>query len=82
MILIFRYDFLHSKAHYEGIPIVASNMDTVGTFDMAKTLAGHTLFTTVHKHYAVEEWDAFADSVNRDPKVMLTTLCHVSVSIN
>uniref|UniRef100_A0AC35FGR9 GMP reductase n=1 Tax=Panagrolaimus sp. PS1159 TaxID=55785 RepID=A0AC35FGR9_9BILA len=39
VILTRDYDFRHSKHHYEGIPIVASNMDTVGTFDMAKTLA-------------------------------------------
>jgi GMP reductase len=70
------YDFLHSKGHYEGIPIVASNMDTVGTFDMAKTLAGHTLFTTIHKHYAVQDWEEFADSVNRDPKI----LDHIAIS--
>ena len=31
--------FRHSKQHYDGIPIIASNMDTVGTFEMAKTLA-------------------------------------------
>uniref|UniRef100_A0AC34FP81 GMP reductase n=1 Tax=Panagrolaimus sp. ES5 TaxID=591445 RepID=A0AC34FP81_9BILA len=70
------YDFLHSKGHYEGIPIVASNMDTVGTFDMAKTLAGHTLFTTIHKHYSVDEWEKFADSVERDPKI----LDHIAIS--
>uniref|UniRef100_A0AC34FKP0 GMP reductase n=1 Tax=Panagrolaimus sp. ES5 TaxID=591445 RepID=A0AC34FKP0_9BILA len=70
------YDFRHSKHHYEGIPIVASNMDTVGTFEMAKTLAGHTLFTTIHKHYSIDEWEAFADSINRDPKI----LDHIAVS--
>ena len=31
--------FRNSKRHYEGIPVIASNMDTVGTFEMAKALA-------------------------------------------
>ena len=31
--------FRNSKQIYNGIPIMASNMDTVGTFEMAKTLA-------------------------------------------
>jgi len=31
--------FRHSKHTYNGIPIIASNMDTVGTFEMAKSLA-------------------------------------------
>lgn len=28
-------------------------MDTVGTFEMADTLATNALFTTIHKHYSV-----------------------------
>ena len=31
--------FLHSKKVHEGVPIIASNMDTVGTFEMAAALA-------------------------------------------
>lgn len=31
--------FRNSKQEYEGIPVVAANMDTVGTFQMAKALA-------------------------------------------
>lgn len=31
--------FRNSKRTYKGIPVIASNMDTVGTFEMAKALA-------------------------------------------
>lgn len=31
--------FRNSKARYNGVPIIASNMDTVGTFEMATALA-------------------------------------------
>lgn len=65
--------FRNSKQHYEGIPVIASNMDTVGTFEMAKTLAEYDVFTTVHKHYSVEEWQRFAAD---NPSV----LKHVAIS--
>lgn len=39
---------------------MASNMDTVGTFEMALALAKYDLFTCIHKHYSVEAWMEFA----------------------
>lgn len=36
-------------------PIFASNMDTVGTFEMAKALEKHNWMTCLHKHYKVDE---------------------------
>jgi len=51
--------FRHSGAKYRGIPIVAANMDTVGTFDMARALTGHQLAVALHKHYAEAELTAF-----------------------
>lgn len=44
--------FRHSGAKYRGIPVIAANMDTVGTFEMARALTGHGLATALHKHYA------------------------------
>jgi len=54
------YTFLHSKQKFSGIPIIAANMDTVGIFSVAKEFAKNSLFTTIHKHYSVEEWVEFA----------------------
>jgi len=31
--------FRNSGRTYDGIPVMASNMDTIGTFEMAKKLA-------------------------------------------
>ncbi|XP_022236066.1 GMP reductase 2-like isoform X4 [Limulus polyphemus] len=53
------YKFCNSGQQYKGVPIIAANMDTVGTFEMAKALAKHGLFTTIHKHYSVEAWKEF-----------------------
>ena len=54
------FRFLHSDIVWKGIPIMAANMDTVGTFEMAKALAEHGLFTAIHKHYTIKEWQEFA----------------------
>uniref|UniRef100_A0A6Q2XQD5 GMP reductase n=1 Tax=Esox lucius TaxID=8010 RepID=A0A6Q2XQD5_ESOLU len=54
------YTFRNSKGSYRGIPIIAANMDTVGTFEMALALSKFTLFTAIHKHYSVDDWKEFA----------------------
>ena len=51
--------FLHSQKKYKGIPIVAANMDTTGTIEMARALARHQLSVALHKHYSDEELLAF-----------------------
>lgn len=53
------FKFLHSTTTWTGVPIMAANMDTVGTFAMAKVLAEDKLFTAIHKHYSVQEWNDF-----------------------
>ncbi len=58
------FTFLHSKYKWNGVPIMAANMDTVGTFEMAKALAKHKIFTAIHKHYSIEEWKGFMDSID------------------
>ncbi|WP_298367218.1 GMP reductase [uncultured Lutibacter sp.] len=60
------FTFLHSNYKWNGIPIMAANMDTVGTFEMAKELAKHKIFTAIHKHYSVEEWKDFVSSVDEE----------------
>ncbi|MCL6415676.1 GMP reductase [Aestuariirhabdus sp. Z084] len=53
------YTFVHSGSSWSGVPVVAANMDTVGTFAMASTLANHGMVTAVHKHYSLELWQEF-----------------------
>lgn len=49
----------HTNTEWSGIPIMAANMDTVGTFEMALALAEKQLFTAIHKHYSLDEWKNF-----------------------
>lgn len=53
------YTFVNSKKKWQGVPVIAANMDTVGTFEMAEALAQHKIITAVHKHYTVEQWSEF-----------------------
>ena len=53
------FKFLHSPIKYHGIPIIAANMDTTGTFEMARALAPHQMSTALHKHYDSEEYVSF-----------------------
>ncbi|MDW5288637.1 GMP reductase [Formosa sp. PL04] len=53
------FTFLHSQTTWTGVPIMAANMDTVGTFPLALALAKQNLFTAIQKHYSLEEWDQF-----------------------
>ncbi|WP_027250927.1 GMP reductase [Photobacterium halotolerans] len=53
------FTFKHSGRQWSGVPIIAANMDSVGSFDMAKALAKHNVMTAIHKHYTVEDWAGF-----------------------
>ena len=48
--------------HCTGIPIMASNMDGVGTFEMADTLAKKSIFTCLVKTYSADELIEFFDT--------------------
>ena len=47
---------------FEGIPIIAANMDGVGTFEMADKLAEGEIMTCLKKTYTIEELINYFDS--------------------
>ena len=51
----------HAKFEWSGVPLIAANMDTVGTFEMATVLAQHQILSAIHKHYSLSEWQNFID---------------------
>ena len=57
------FRFRNSGSQWTGIPVMAANMDTVGTFSMAGILSAKKLVTAVHKHYSPEDWTAFVSSI-------------------
>lgn len=53
------YSFRHARLEMPVVPVIAANMDTVGTIEMARALARHKILTAIHKHYPVDELAAF-----------------------
>jgi GMP reductase len=45
------YKFKHSRAEWTGVPVMAANMDGVGTLEMAAALQQHNMFTCTVKSY-------------------------------
>ena len=60
--------------HYRGVPIMASNMDGVGTFAMADALGAQGIFTCLVKTYTAEELIDFyyGDGLNRTDYVAMS----------
>ncbi len=50
------FKFPHSTRKWKGIPIMASNMDGVGTFSMAYALQNYNMITIIKKDYSFNDW--------------------------
>lgn len=50
------FKFRHGAKDWTGIPIIASNMDGIGTKSMMKSLASYKMLTALVKHYEVHEY--------------------------
>lgn len=53
--LVRSFNFRHSSQKWEGVPIIAANMDTIGTISMANELTKHRMLTALHKFYTSED---------------------------
>ena len=53
------YKFVHSEKEWTGIPIMAANMDTVGTPDMHGVLSEYDMITCPARHYLKNDVTAF-----------------------
>jgi GMP reductase len=60
------FTFKHSGATWSGVPIMAANMDGVGTWAMAQELERHNMFTCLVKSYTWMDWTANYKSVNME----------------
>jgi len=50
------FNFRNADKSLRYTPIMASNMDGVGTFSMAKVLQDFKMMTVIRKHYTFEQW--------------------------
>lgn len=60
-----KFVFRHHNTTWEGIPIMAANMDTVGTFEIAEEFAKHDMITCMQKHYETQEFINWGKKVGK-----------------
>ena len=53
------FTFKNSGKTWTGVPMIAANMDTTGTFEMAKVFAKHKMIVAMSKHIGPDEWIGF-----------------------
>jgi len=56
------FKFHNSGKEWTGVPVMASNMDGVGTFSMAKVMQKHKMLTVLRKHYTIDDWEKAVNS--------------------
>lgn len=69
------FKFKYSPRKLLAVPVVVANMDTVGTFSMAKSVGIQGSITCLHKHYKINEYVAFYT----DPSIVNKNLAFYSV---
>jgi len=57
------FKFKHSTRRWKGVPIMAANMDTTGTFEVYDVLSKHNMITVMNKFYNVDDYIARKDSL-------------------
>jgi GMP reductase len=70
------YQFKHSGQEWTGVPIMASNMDGVGTFQVAEALHYHRMFTCLVKSYAPIYLESVLNRIGTDYLAVSTGIGH------
>jgi GMP reductase len=60
------YKFKHSGYRWTGVPVMAANMDGVGTLAMAHALYQHRMFTCLVKNITTEYFDTTLQDIGHD----------------
>tara|TARA_B100000524_G_scaffold160956_1_gene81913 strand:+ start:567 stop:1613 length:1047 start_codon:yes stop_codon:yes gene_type:complete len=58
------FTFKYSRRTWTGVPIIASNMDTVGTFEMYDALSKLKCIVAFHKFYSIEDYESKKDTLD------------------
>ena len=73
----FKFKLPSSEEYFQwtGVPVMAANMDTVGTFEMASSFSAFDAMCAMHKHYSEDMWDTYMsewDVKHRNNNVIYT----------
>ncbi len=65
--LVREFTFRHTEETWDGVPIVAANMDTTGLFSIAEILQGHKMLTCTQKFYSTKDFsDAWENGLDSE----------------
>jgi GMP reductase len=67
--------FKNSKQTWTGVPIIASNMDSIGTFEVYEKMNQHNMLTAFHKFYSLHDYAFAIDTYNglHKENIMIST---------
>jgi GMP reductase len=67
------YKFKHSGYEWTGVPVMAANMDGIGTIEMAVSLHMHGMFTCLTKNISIEYFQTLIEDTNRASSFAVST---------
>ena len=67
------FKFRYTDITWKGVPVVAANMDTTGTFEMAKALQNNKMLTCLQKFYSVREIKAALENGMNPDNIAVTS---------
>ena len=71
-----------SKVAVDYNPIIASNMDGVGTFSMARAMYQYGAHTAIVKHYTLEQWIQFINECLNEDHLGPLNYSYISTGIS
>lgn len=60
------FKFRHTDSEFTGVPIIAANMDTIGTIEIAKKMRSYEMMTSLHKHYPLDVLQSYWEDEQSD----------------
>ena len=64
------FKFKWSKIEWKGVPLIAANMDTTGTFEVYDVLSQYKIVTALHKFYTKDD---FLNKTNLDSNMFMVS---------
>lgn len=66
--------FKHCPRTWTGVPIIAANMDTTGTFKVYGALSKHKIITALHKFYTVADYKTAHEEFDLHPDYFMVSV--------
>ena len=67
------YTFKYSTVKWNGVPIIAANMDSTGTFGVYRVLSKFNIVTAMNKFYTLEDYRTEYYSMKLDPNLFMVS---------